>query len=239
VSKPRIGLTTYRQRGQSGVWDTEIAFTPAFYIEAITRAGGLAVLLPPQNLELDDAKTILGGLDGLVVSGGRDVDARLYGAEPGPNSEAPDELRDRSESMLLKAAIELNFPFLGICRGAQLLNVVRGGNIIQHLPDQIGSNKYQLGNAVFNPIPVSVLEGTALYDIIGGGIDNAAMYHHQAINEPGEGLRVTARSEDGVIEAVELEGHPFGLAVQWHPEQTLEDLRLFQALVAKAKARAA
>lgn len=125
MSKPRIGLTTYRQRGQSGVWDTEIAFTPAFYIEAITRAGGLAVLLPPQQLELADAKAILSGLDGLVVSGGRDVDARLYNETPGPHSEAPDELRDQSESMLLKAAIEENFPFLGICRGAQLLNVVR------------------------------------------------------------------------------------------------------------------
>jgi putative glutamine amidotransferase len=234
--KPVIGLTSYRQRGQTGVWDTEMAMLPAFYLEGVTRAGGIAVILPPQQVNSEDARNLLAGLDGLVITGGRDVEAARYGHESHEKAEKPDRLRDLLEDELITAAIQMKLPFLGICRGAQMLNVNRGGTLIQHLPDVVGDNRYLQGGGNFAHMQMSVREGSLLSSIVGEQVDNAALYHHQAIDEPGEGLQVVAYSPDGIVQAVEVEGHPFGLAVQWHPEQTLEDLRLFEALIAAANA---
>ena len=233
--KPVIGLTSYRQRGQTGVWDTEMAMLPAFYLEGVTRAGGLAVILPPQQVDSEDARNLLAGLDGLIITGGRDVEAARYGHESHEKAERPDLLRDLLEDELISAAIQMKLPFLGICRGAQMLNVNRGGTLIQHLPDVVGDNRYLQGEGNFAHMQMSVREGSLLSSIVGEQVDNAALYHHQAIDEPGEGLQVVAYSPDGIVQAVEVEDHPFGLAVQWHPEQTLDDLRLFEALVAATK----
>jgi putative glutamine amidotransferase len=235
--KPIIGLTSYRQRGQTGVWDTEMAMLPAFYLEGVTRAGGIAVILPPQQVNSGDARNLLSGLDGLVVTGGRDVEAARYGHKSHDKAEKPDRLRDLLEDELITAAIQMKLPFLGICRGAQLLNVNRGGTLIQHLPDLVGDNRYLLGDGNFAHMPISVREGSLLASIVGDQVENAALYHHQAIDEPGEGLQVVAYSPDGIVQAVEVENHPFGLAVQWHPEQTLDDLRLFDALIAATNSR--
>jgi putative glutamine amidotransferase len=233
--KPVIGLTSYRQRGQTGVWDTEMAMLPAFYLEGVSRAGGLAVILPPQQVDSEAARKLLAGLDGLIITGGRDVEAARYGATAHAKAEKPDLLRDLLEDELITAAINLKLPFLGICRGAQMLNVNRGGKLIQHLPDVVGDNRYLQGDGNFAHMKMAVREGSLLSSIVGEQVDNAALYHHQAIEEPGEGLQVVAYSPDGIVQAVEVQGHPFGLAVQWHPEQTLDDLRLFEALVAAAK----
>ena len=119
--KPVIGLTSYRQRGQTGVWDTEMAMLPAFYLEGVTRAGGIAVILPPQEIRAEDARNVLAGLDGLVVTGGRDVEASRYGHVSHELAEKPDRLRDLLEDELITAAIQMKLPFLGICRGAQAL----------------------------------------------------------------------------------------------------------------------
>lgn len=232
--KPVIGLTSYRQRGQTGVWDTEMAMLPAFYLEGVTRAGGIAVILPPQQIDSSDARNLLSGLDGLVITGGRDVESTRYGHEPHAQAEKPDRLRDLLEDELITAAIQMELPFLGICRGSQMLNVNRGGTLIQHLPDLVGDNRYQPGGGNFAHMQMSVRAGSKLHEIVGDKVPNAALYHHQAIDEPGEGLTVSAYSPDGVVQAVEVEGHPFGIAVQWHPEQTLDDLRLFEALVKAA-----
>jgi putative glutamine amidotransferase len=233
--KPVIGLTSYRQRGQTGVWDTQMAMLPAFYLEGVTRAGGIAVILPPQQVDSEDARNLLAGLDGLVITGGRDVEAARYGHESHEKAEKPDLLRDLLEDELISAAIQMKLPFLGICRGAQMLNVNRGGTLIQHLPDVVGDNRYLQGEGNFAHMQMSVREGSLLSSIVGEQVENAALYHHQAIDEPGEGLQVVAYSPDGIVQAVEVEGHPFGLAVQWHPEQTLDDLRLFEALIVAAK----
>jgi putative glutamine amidotransferase len=233
--KPVIGLTSYRQRGQTGVWDTEMAMLPAFYLEGVTRAGGIAVILPPQQVDSEDARNLLAGLDGLVITGGRDVEAARYGHESHEKAEKPDLLRDLLEDELISAAIQMKLPFLGICRGAQMLNVNRGGTLIQHLPDVVGDNRYLQGEGNFAHMQMSVREGSLLSSIVGEQVDDAALYHHQAIDEPGEGLQVVAYSPDGIVQAVEVEGHPFGLAVQWHPEQTLDELRLFEALIVAAK----
>jgi putative glutamine amidotransferase len=116
-----------------------------------------------------------------------------------------------------------------------MLNVNRGGTLTQHLPDVIGDNRYQKGGGVFTPMKVQVAAQSTLAKLVGDSVDNAALYHHQAIDQLGKGLKVTAKTEDGVIEAIELEDHPFGVAVQWHPEQTLDDVRIFQGLVSAAK----
>lgn len=237
ASKPLIGLTTYRQRAQTGVWDVEAAFLPTEYFDAVTRAGGIAVLIPPQDIDAAGAERIMSGLDGLIVCGGRDVDPALYGQTAGEFTDKPDLKRDALERSLYEFAIEKGIPFLGICRGQQVLNVKRGGTLIQHLPDVVGSTKYQLGNANFNMAEIDVEPGSLLSKALGGDTKvSGAVYHHQAIDQVGDGLSVVARSEDGIIEAVELTGHPFGLAVQWHPEHTPEDNRLFESLVSAASA---
>ena len=192
-------------------------------------------MLPPQQLSGAEAKDIVLSLDGLMLCGGRDIDSSLYGQSPHSEAEPPDKLRDDLEEKLLSAAIEADLPFLGICRGAQMLNINRGGTLIQHLPDVVGDNRYQLGNAKFTPADVEVEENSILGSLVGEKVSNAALYHHQAIDELGKGLKVTAKSEDGIIEAVELTDHPFGVAVQWHPEQTLDDLRIFEGLIEAAR----
>lgn len=235
ASKPLIGLTTYRQRSQTGVWDLDAAFLPSAYFDAVNRAGGVAVLIPPQLVSADDAKRILSGLDGLIVSGGRDVDPALYGQVPGEHTDKPDQKRDALELELYEVAIANKIPFLGICRGQQVLNVKLGGTLVQHLPDVVGSTKYQLGNGEYTIAQIEVSPNTLLSGALGGDSTvTGALYHHQGIDQLGDGLTVVAKSEDGIIEAVELSNHPFGLAVQWHPEHTAEDIRLFEALVAAA-----
>jgi putative glutamine amidotransferase len=208
-----------------------MAFIPSFYIDAVELSGGVAVLVPPQKLDSKSAKTILDGLDGLIVTGGRDVDPSRYGQRSEPLTDEPDTLRDQTEIILLESAINMNLPFLGICRGAQLLNVARGGSLIQHLPDVVGTEKYQISKGVFNPVAVKVSKDSKLAGIVGEEVSNAMMYHHQAVDQLGDGLVVTAVSEDGVVEALEFAGNKFGVAVQWHPEQDLEDLRIFQAFI--------
>ena len=192
-------------------------------------------MLPPQQLSGAEAKDIVLSLDGLMLCGGRDIDSSRYGQTPHNQAEPPDKLRDELEEKLLSAAIDADLPFLGICRGAQILNVNRGGTLIQHLPDVVGDNRYQLGNAQFTPADVEVEPSSILGSLVGKKVSNAALYHHQAIDELGTGLKVTAKSEDGIIEAVELTDHPFGVAVQWHPEQTLDDLRIFEGLIEAAR----
>ena len=212
-----------------------MAMIPAFYIEGITRAGGLAVMLPPQQLSDVDAKQIVSTLDGLMLCGGRDIDPSRYGQSPHSEAEQPDKLRDELEEKLLSAAIAADLPFLGICRGAQMLNINRGGTLIQHLPDVVGDNRYQRGNAEFTAADVEIEKNSILGSLVGEKVSNAALYHHQAIDELGQGLKITAKSEDGIVEAVELENYPFGVAVQWHPEQTLDDLRIFEGLIKAAR----
>ena len=235
ASKPLIGLTTYRQQAQTGVWNVEASFLPAEYFDSVNRAGGIAILLPPQDITAEGAREIIAGLDGLIVCGGRDVDSALYGQSAGEHNDVPDKRRDAFELALYSAAIETDLPFLGICRGQQVLNVHQGGSLIQHLPDVVGSKKYQLGNAEFTSAEIQVEAGSILSRALGGDAKvRGELYHHQAIDQVGNGLKVVARSEDNIVEAVELEGHSFGLAVQWHPEHSPEDNRIFEALVSAA-----
>ena len=233
--RPVVGMTTYLEQAQTGIWDVRASFLPHIYFEGVTLAGGIAVLLPPQPIDDHIANRVLDGLDGLVITGGKDLDPARYGQPPHPKTDEPRHDRDDWEFALLAGALKRGLPVLGICRGAQVLNVALGGTLHQHLPDVVGHSRHQAGNAVFSTSRMHIEPGTRLATLVGEYSDGQC-YHHQAIAELGNGLIVSARDPDGVIEAVELPGDTFVLAVQWHPEERLSDLRLFAAVVEAAKA---
>ncbi|SEH85114.1 putative glutamine amidotransferase [Mycolicibacterium rutilum] len=236
-ARPVVGLTTYLQQAQTGVWDVRASFLPAIYFEGVELAGGIATLLPPQPVDDEIADRLLDGLDGLIVTGGPDVLPDNYGQDPHPatNEANPDNRsRDDFELALVRGAIRRGLPLLGICRGAQVLNVALGGTLHQHLPDVIGHTRHQQGNAVFTTSTVRTVAGTRLAALIGETSD-AQCYHHQAVDQLGSGLVISAQDDDGVIEGVEVPGEQFILGVQWHPEERLDDLRLFAAVVDAAR----
>ncbi|HME75932.1 MAG TPA: gamma-glutamyl-gamma-aminobutyrate hydrolase family protein [Mycobacterium sp.] len=228
-------MTTYLEQAQTGIWDVRASFLPHIYFDGVTRAGGIAVLLPPQPVDEHIAARVLDGLDGLVITGGKDVDPSRYGQVPHPMTDDPRADRDAWEFALLAGALRRGMPVLGICRGAQVLNVALGGTLHQHLPDVLGHSRHQAGNAVFSTSTVRTVPGTRLASLIGRSSDEQC-YHHQAIADLGSGLIVAAHDPDGVIEAIELAAENFVVAVQWHPEERLNDLRLFAGAVAAATA---
>jgi putative glutamine amidotransferase len=232
-ARPIVGLTTYLQQAQTGVWDVRASFLPAIYIDGVTMAGGIPLLLPPQPVDAEIAGRVLDSLDGLVLTGGRDVDPAMYGQQAHPATDAPARDRDAWEFTLLQEALRRGLPVLGICRGAQVLNVALGGTLHQHVPDVVGHIRHQQGNAVFNTSAIQTVPGTRLAALLGESTE-AQCYHHQAIAELGQGLLASAWDPDGVIEGIEMPGAPFVLAVQWHPEERLDDLRLFAAVVGAA-----
>jgi len=238
VIRPVLGLTTYLQQAQTGVWDVRASFLPAIYLEGVTLAGGIATLLPPQPVDADIVDRVLAGLDGLVITGGRDVDPASYGHVKHPSTDEPARDRDAWEFALLHGALARRLPVLGICRGAQLLNIALGGTLHQHLPDVVGHTRHQAGNAVFTTSTVRTVPGTRVAGLVGESTE-VQCYHHQAIADVGRGLMVSARDGDDVIEAVEADPEVYPdrwiVAVQWHPEERLDDLRLFAGAVAAAR----
>ena len=234
-----IGMTTYLEQAKTGVWDVPAAFLPKVYFQAITDAGGVAVLLPPQPVTREAATRVLDGLDALVLTGGKDVDPARYGEAPHATTDAPRLDRDAWEAELAAAAIDRGMPILGICRGLQLLNVLRGGTLHQHLPEVVGSERYNAGGGVFTVNEAIVDEGSRTAQLVGAHLDSGGVlpvksYHHQGINTLGDGLVVTARSDDGTIQAAELAGVAFCVAVHWYPEED-PDAGLFAGLVAAAE----
>ncbi|KJX75063.1 gamma-glutamyl-gamma-aminobutyrate hydrolase family protein [Mycobacterium lepromatosis] len=229
-SKPRVGLTAYLEQVHTGIWDVPAGYLPADYFQCVAMAGGIAVLLPPQPVDPEIAGRALDGLDGLVITGGYDIDPATYGQRPHPSTDEPRTPRDSWEFALFGAALQRGLPVLGICRGAQLLNIALGGTLHQHLPEVIGHSEHWVGNAVFNNLLVRTVPGTRLAAVLGESVE-ARCYHHQSIDKLGDGLVVSAWDADGVVEAVELPGDAFVLGVQWHPEKALGDLRLFTAIV--------
>ena len=223
---PLVGVTTYREQARWGAWDTMAVVLPATYTEAVERAGARALLLPPTDA---DPAPLLDVLDGLLLSGGADIEPAVYGAEPAPETSGTRPDRDRFELALLRGALERGLPVLAVCRGMQLLNVALGGDLVQHLPT---NEDHRREPGTFTRHPVEVVAGTRLASIVGPSL-TVPSSHHQGLGRLGAGLVVSGRAPDGVVEAVELsEGWVVG--VQWHPEQDLDDLRLFRALVTAA-----
>lgn len=236
LSPPLIGLTTYVERARWGAWDQRAALLPASYVEMVVAAGGLPVLLPPivPGDVASAAAIAVAGVDGLVLTGGADVDPAGYGAAAHAETDEPRADRDGWELALLRAALAVDCPVLAVCRGAQVLNVAQGGTLHQHLPDVLGEDTHRPVPGTFGRVPVRVEAGSRLAAIV-GETPEVQCHHHQAIDRLGEGLVVTARAADGTIEGVELIGPRFALGVQWHPEEA-GDERLFAALVEAAAA---
>jgi gamma-glutamyl-gamma-aminobutyrate hydrolase PuuD len=229
--RPVIGITSYAQDARWGVWHVPAALVPLAYVEAVEQAGGRAVVIPPSENGIDET---LDALDAVVFSGGADVDPRLYGAEPHPETDVPHSHRDAGELALLRAALERDMPTLAICRGFQLLNVARGGDLVQHLPEDRGDVVHRDVPGEFMHHPVEVKPGTRLASIL-GGTSHVTSHHHQGIGRLGEGLVETAWADDGTLEALEDPSGRFVVGVQWHPEE-IEDRALFEALVVEARA---
>jgi len=233
---PVVGLTTYLEQAKQGVWDVRAAFLPQQYFDAVTASGGAAVLLPPQPNPEPAADVVLDGLDGLILTGGLDVQPELYGAERHPLTDPARPDRDAWELALFRGARRRGIPVFGICRGLQLINVALGGTLHQHLPEAYGTERYRVGGGVFADNTVLVDGGTRLAGLVGAGEFGVHSYHHQGVDRLGEGLTVTARTDDGLVQAYELPGDEYLVAVQWHPEENAADRRLFLGLVAAASA---
>ncbi len=225
--RPVIGITTYVEPATWGVWhDLPTALIPHDYVAAVTAAGGRAVLLPPDDVDAD----VLRVLDGLLLSGGADLDPGLYGREPEPLTVSRPE-RDAAELLLARAALARDLPVLGVCRGMQLLAVAAGGSLHQHLPDVLGHEGHRPAPAVYGHQEVAFEPGSRIAALMGE--DRAVRcYHHQGVADAGS-LTVTGRTPDGLAEAVEDPAKMFALGVQWHPE-VVRDKRIFGALVAAA-----
>jgi gamma-glutamyl-gamma-aminobutyrate hydrolase PuuD len=228
--RPVIGITSYAQDARWGVWHLPAALVPLAYVDAIETAGGRAVVIPPAE---EDVEETLDTLDGIVFSGGSDVDPAHYGAEAHSQTDTPQTRRDAGEMALLRAALERDMPTLAICRGIQLLNVARGGDLIQHLPEAVGTDVHKQVPGEFAVHPVEVKEGSRLAAIVGAG-PAVTSHHHQALGRVGDGLVESAWAEDGTLEAVEDPSLRFAVGVQWHPEAG-EDAALFDALVEQAR----
>jgi len=228
--KPVIGITTYLTRAKFGTWEEDTALVPADYLHAIERAGGRALLVPPSEEAIDET---LDALDGVVFSGGADLDPQLYGQEAHPETKGVVAERDRGELALLQAALARDMPVLAVCRGVQVLNVALGGDLVQHLPEVVGHEKHKHTPGEYADHDVTVEPDTRLGSLIG---DRAPVksHHHQGLGRLGEGLRESARAEDGTLEALEDPSRRFALGVLWHPEAG-EDMRLFEALVEEAR----
>jgi len=228
-----IGITAYAEPSvRWGVWDVPAAVIPLAYVQQVEAAGGRALIVPPNEEAIEET---LDALDGVLFSGGSDIDPAEYGQDAHPETNGTRPARDRSELTLLGGALERDMPVLAVCRGSQVLNVARGGDLVQHLPEVVGHEKHKQTPGVFADHEVDVREGTRLASLLGERAP-VKSHHHQGFGRLGEGLvEVAWAAEDGLLEAVEVPGQRFVVGVLWHPEEG-QDAALFRALVDEARA---
>ena len=228
--RPLIGITTYAEEARWGVWELPAALIPLSYVQALERAGGRPLLVPPSS---DGVEETLDVLDGLLLSGGCDLDPRSYGADAHPETTGTQPDRDRAELALLEAALARDMPVLAVCRGSQVLNVARGGDLVQHLPEVVGDEKHKHTPGTFADHDVELDPASRVGAMLG---DRAPVksHHHQGYGRVGAGLRETAWAEDGTVEGLEDPTKRFAVGVLWHPEEG-EDAALFEILVEEAR----
>jgi putative glutamine amidotransferase len=228
--RPLIGITSYAEEIRWGMWTEDAALVPLAYVRSVEHAGGRPLVVPPSA---DGLEETLDALDGVIFSGGGDLDPELYGAEAHDATDAPRKERDAAELGFLKAALERDMPVLAICRGSQLLNVARGGDLVQHLPESVGHEQHRHDPGSFSDHDVEVAADSRLGAMLG---ERAPVnsHHHQGYGRIGSGLREVAWAEDGVVEGLEDGDKRFALGVLWHPEEG-EDFALFKGLVEEAR----
>ena len=231
MTRPLIGITTYApDEVRFGVWEMPAALIPLSYVHAIERSGGRALLVPPSE---DGVEETLDALDGLIFSGGEDLSPETYAAESHPETKGVDPARDRAELALLQGALARDMPVLAVCRGSQVLNVARGGDLVQHLPEIVGDEKHKHTPGTFADHEVELEPASRLGALLGERAP-VKSHHHQGYGRIGEGLRQTAWAEDGTVEGLEDPERRFAIGVLWHPEEG-EDAALFQSLVEEAR----
>jgi len=230
VVRPVVGITTYVVPASFGVWQLDAALVPHDYVLAVERAGGRPLLVPPSP---DGVEETLDSVDGLIFSGGSDLDPELYGQAAHPETKDVVRARDDAELALLRGALERDLPVLAICRGSQVLNVALGGDLVQHLPDVVGSGAHKHTPGVFADHEVELDADSRLGGLLGERAP-VKSHHHQGFGLVGEGLRASARAGDGTVEALEAPERRFAVGVLWHPEAG-EDARLFEELVEQAR----
>lgn len=232
MTRPVIGLSTYFEQARWGLWDIEAAIIPRWYLDVFQGAGADIVLLPPNT-----HPEVLSRVDGLVVAGGADVDSRLYGEDPHESADSPRESRDATELALYRGARELGLPFLGICRGAQIMAVAHGGSLHQHLPE-VTDLEHKKAPLVFVEHAARFTPGSRIADIYRSPEITVNSFHHQAIKAAGD-LVITGWAPDGTVEVVEAPGSAFSVGVQWHPEhpdRRTVDRPLVEAFLAACRA---
>lgn len=237
--RPVIGICASIESARWGAWEMLSNISPRSYSLAVQRAGAVALLLPPDDAVAESPDELLDLLDGLVLAGGADIDPGTYGASPHPETAGAREERDRFELALGTRALERDLPLLGICRGMQMLNVIQGGTVEQHLPDRVGHEDHRHTPGVFADHTVELTAGSLAARVVGTEASAVRSHHHQGVGELGEDLIVTGRSDrDGVIEAIERPDRRFALGVLWHPEED-EQSRVIGAFVEEARNRGA
>jgi putative glutamine amidotransferase len=219
VSRPLVGICAAVEQARFGAWDQPAVLLPRGYADCVQTAGGVALMLPPDDSVVDSPGDMLDSLDALMLAGGRDLDPLTYGASPDPDLGEASPERDRFELALLSAALERDMPVLGVCRGMEMLNVACGGTLVQHLSgEMLARHRHTPG--VFADHEVRLEPQSLAARAAGVSTLAVRSHHHQAIGELGEGLLVSARCpEDGLVEAVELPSKRFALGVLWHPEE--------------------
>jgi putative glutamine amidotransferase len=226
--RPVVGITSYVEQARWGVWDVPAAVLPFRYVERVEAAGATAVLLPPSAAH--DAG-VLDRLDAVVFAGGADLDPALYGQPAHAETTGVRAERDAAEVPLMRAALDRDLPLLGICRGMQVMSVVAGGSLVQHLPDAVGHERHRPAPGVYGLHEVRLEPGSLAHRVLGDRV-SVPSYHHQGLASAGS-LDVTGWADDETPEVVEDTARRFALGVLWHPEAS-DDLRLFEALVAAA-----
>ena len=235
MSRPVIGICGALEQVSWGAWTLLANVSPRSYARAVQAAGGMALLLPPDDAAAEAPGEMLDLLDGLMLAGGSDIDPASYGARPHPQTTGTRAERDRFELAMAHAALARDMPVLGICRGMELLNIACGGTLAQHLPDTIGSERHRHTPGSFADHEVRIAEHTLAARAVGATRGAVKSHHHQGVAELGDGVEVTGWSvEDQVAEAIELPAKPYALGVLWHPEEDQRS-RVIASLVEAAR----
>jgi putative glutamine amidotransferase len=238
MTRPVIGICAAIEVARWAAWELLANVSPRSYTLAVQRAGGVALLLPPDDAVAENPDELLDLVDGLILAGGSDIDPASYGARPHPATSGTRPERDRFEIALGTRALEREMPLLGICRGMQMLNVIQGGTLQQHIPDVIGNDDHRHTPGAFSDHDVLLEPGSLAARVVGQDRTAIRSGHHQGVDELGDGLVVSGRGDgDGLVEAIELPDREFAVGVLWHPEED-ERSRVVGALVEEARTRA-
>ncbi len=232
MARPVIGICTPLERARWAAWNLDAFLLPRNYVDAVHRAGAMAMLLAPDPALVEDPDEVLDLIDGLMLAGGADIDPATYGAERHPETVGMVPERDAFEIALVRRALERDLPLLAICRGMQALNVSRGGTLHQHLPELVGHDGHREARGVFSEHDVTLARGSQAAAAVGERA-RVKSTHHQGLDRVGEGLEAVGWAEDGTVEAIEDRRTPFAVGVLWHPEEGQSE-GLFEALVEEA-----